>query len=172
VNNLVGAVGSIGVNYTNKPINQLLDVTESVVDSILPPELELEPLDIHEETTTQAEPSAEKTPTPQERLEANPLPRIKQLGGGVSKRVKRVALAKLQNLNLRSPSQTNAMGYVVDLIQYTADYIDIDQKRQALKGVGDNLQQFFEKKKNKPRSSFLLQERLLKNKQLTSKSKV
>jgi len=146
VNNLVGAVGSIGVNYTNKPINQLLDVTESVVDSILPPELELEPLDIHEETS-QADPSTEKTPTPQERLEANPLPRIKQLGGGVSKRVKRVALAKLQNLNFRTPSQTNAMGYVVDLIQYTADYIDIDQKRQALKGVGDNLQQFFEEKK-------------------------
>jgi len=145
-----------GVVYTNKPINQLLDVTESVVNSILPPELELESLDIHEEVLTEqaALPSTTIQSPPvvivsveADRLDANPLPRIKQLGGGVSKRVKRVAISKLNSLSFRSPSQANSFGYVVDLIQYTAEYIDIDKKTQALKDTTANFQHFFEEKR-------------------------
>jgi len=133
----------------NKPVNQVLDYTEAVVNSILPPELELEPIDIHEDVPVDANESKD-VPTDladPNRLTANPLPRIVSLGGGVSKRVKRVALSKLQNLSLRSPAEVNAMGYVVDLIQYTADYIDLDQKRQAIAGASENIQHFFEEKK-------------------------
>jgi len=142
-----------GVGYTNKPINQLLDVTESVVNSILPPELELESIDIHEElpaeqaavpSTTQSVAAVSVEAT---HLDANPFPRIKQLGGGVSKRVKRVAIAKLNSLSFRSPTQANSFGYVVDLIQYTAEYIDIDKKTQTLKDTTANIQQYFAEKK-------------------------
>jgi len=147
--------------YANRPVNQLLDVTEGLVDSILPPELELEPIDIHEDNFNEplkeelTEPLEEEdeeveedpVPTPGEHLNANPLPRIKQIGGGVSKRVKRVALSKLQNLSFRSPSQVNTMGYVVDLIQYAADYIDYDSKKQSLKEAAGSFHNYIDEKK-------------------------
>jgi len=71
-----------------------------------------------------------------------------ELGGGVSKRVTRVALSKLHNLSFRTPSQVNSMGYVVDLIQYAADYIDLDQKKEAVKENTEKIAHYFEEKKD------------------------
>eukprot|EP01128_Nolandella_sp_AFSM9_P005386 TRINITY_DN2589_c0_g1_i2.p1 TRINITY_DN2589_c0_g1~~TRINITY_DN2589_c0_g1_i2.p1 ORF type:complete len:580 (-),score=190.96 TRINITY_DN2589_c0_g1_i2:16-1593(-) len=106
------------MSSANRPLNQLLDVTEILIDKILPPEIEEEPpvSDI-----ASPKPSEEESEVD---LSANPLPRAKAMTTDIAQRAKDAAIAKFHNLNLRSPQEVVEMTHVVDLIQYAATHID------------------------------------------------
>jgi len=79
-----------------KPYSYALDVTEKVVDKILPAE----------------EPNKQQV--------VGPISRTTHL----SFRVQQQAFAKLQNLTLRTPERLHALEYTVDLIKYAAHTLD------------------------------------------------
>jgi len=125
----------------NKQVNSLLDITEALVDKILPPDMEFE----YQEISGGSDSSDEGTETDLERLEANPLPRVTAFGLGVPKRIKAVAWSKIRTMDLSSAAQIEALAYVIDLIQYAADrYIDVDGIQRAgvavKEKVGENLE--------------------------------
>jgi hypothetical protein len=153
--------GKVLVATANRPVNQLLDITETLVNKILPPEVPVPPIDsdedFDEKEPIECESGEESEPVEIEfendaRLTSNPLPRIKRIGTGVSKRLQHAALVKLQNVNFRSQQQIDAMAHVVDLIQYAADYIDIDGKTKALMEA----KQYFEGKKEEATMKFVI----------------
>eukprot|EP01125_Pyxidicula_operculata_P000482 TRINITY_DN10507_c0_g1_i1.p1 TRINITY_DN10507_c0_g1~~TRINITY_DN10507_c0_g1_i1.p1 ORF type:complete len:438 (-),score=130.59 TRINITY_DN10507_c0_g1_i1:29-1288(-) len=134
--------------YANRPINKLLDA----VDKILPPEVprpenetETETQNEDEEQEEEETEQVEET-NEEDRLGENPLPRLKDIGYAAPKRVKKAALTKLQNLTLRSPSEIQAMAYVVDLVQYAAEYIDVEAKTTLFKEKTSNLHKIWEEK--------------------------
>jgi len=143
------------VANANRPVNQLLDITETLVNKLLPPELPVPPLDSDEDhEEKELEPLeidfVEQIPDDEgdSRLTSNPLPRIKQMSTGVSKRLHNAAMSKLQNVNIRTQQQIDSMSYVVDLIQYAAEYIDLDGKTKVFKENATNVQHYFEEKRD------------------------
>eukprot|EP01127_Copromyxa_protea_P006225 TRINITY_DN1603_c0_g1_i1.p1 TRINITY_DN1603_c0_g1~~TRINITY_DN1603_c0_g1_i1.p1 ORF type:complete len:240 (-),score=59.49 TRINITY_DN1603_c0_g1_i1:31-750(-) len=68
---------------------------------------------------------------------ANPLPRVTALGVELPKRLKAAALSKIRTIDLRSATQVEALTYVIDLIQYAADYIDVEQQKRVLLQAGE-----------------------------------
>lgn len=94
-----------------KPVNVALDVTESVVERILPPSEE------------------KKSDTP-----AGPIIR----SANISKRLQKEAYSKLKNIQLRSSDSLKSMHYVVDLIQYAAENLDSGVKK-ANKVIGESI---------------------------------
>jgi hypothetical protein len=122
------------VVVANKQVNQLLDLAEAVVDTVLPPAMEFEYQEVTGDSSSEEERDKEA-----ERLEANPLPRMTAIGLGVPKRIKVATLSKIRTIDLANPLQTESLGYVVDLVQYAADYIDIEQKKQVLHNTTDNV---------------------------------
>jgi len=154
--------GKVLVASANRPVNQLLDITETLVNKILPPEVPVPPID-SDEDFDEKEPIECKSGEESEpveivefendaRLTSNPLPRIKRIGTGVSKRLQHAALVKLQNVNFRTQQQIDAMAHVVDLIQYAADYIDIDGKTKVIKEA----KQYLEGKKEEATMKFVI----------------
>jgi len=78
------------------------------------------------------------------------------MGSGVSKRLQNVALSKLQNINFRTQAQIESLTYVVDLIQYAADYIDLDGKTKTIKDNVSNVHNFIEVKKEEANTKFVI----------------
>jgi len=112
----------------NKQVNQLLDITEGLVDKILPPDMEFE----YQELSGSGSEEEGHEKSNLERLEANPIPRVTALGLGVPKRIKAAALSNIRTVDLSSATQIEALVYVIDLIQYAADkYIDVDGIQRA-----------------------------------------
>jgi len=91
------------------PINATLNVTERVVDTILPADEKEKIVDLDQ---------------PEEKLEVGPVIRA----GRMTKKYQKRALDKLQNLSLRSPAQIGSLKYTVDLIQYAATTLDSSAK--------------------------------------------
>jgi len=84
-----------------RPYNIALDVTEKMVDKILPEEKEAER-------------------DQQQKLILGPISKTTYL----SKRIQQQAFSKLHHLSLRTPEKLNAMEYTVDLIKYAAQALD------------------------------------------------
>lgn len=128
------------VQGANKQVHQLLDITESLVDKILPPDMEFEYQEVGEDGIAVDIVKVEK-------VEGNPLPRVTALGTGLPKRLKAAALSRMSTFDIRSATQIEALAYVIDLIQYAADYIDVDKQKRVLlqaseavkERVGENL---------------------------------
>jgi len=117
-----------------KQANQLLDMTEQLVDSILPPAMEFEFQELNDSTE-----SEEDVKGVGERLTENPIPRAAALGLDVPKRLKAAALTKIRIIDLKSPTQLESVAYVVDLIQYAADYVDLEGQKKIIQHAGENL---------------------------------
>jgi len=132
-----------------------LDITESLVNKILPPELTLIPViesgedvDDEEQSEDSGIPNYELELIQQNnRLNSNPLPRIKEMSTGVTKRLRHVAMSKLGSVSLRSQRQIDSMAYVVDLIQYAADYIDLEGKTKVFKENASQVQNYLGEKR-------------------------
>jgi len=154
--------GKVLIASANRPVNQILDITETLVNKILPPEVPVPPIDSDEDfegkepiecdSGEESEPADIVEFENDSRLASNPLPRIKRIGTGVSKRLQHAAMVKLQNVNFRTQQQIDAMAHVVDLIQYAAEYIDLDGKTKALKEV----KQYFDEKKEEATMKFVI----------------
>lgn len=85
------------VNQANKQAHQLLDITEALVDKILPPEMEFE----YQEVGEDSEPKAAKSEEP---LSS----RATAIGFGVPKRLKAVAMSKIRTLDMKNATQIEA----------------------------------------------------------------
>jgi len=130
------------------PLNAVLDVTEGIVNRILPPmESEKEDLGQPADQKTSGEENKEQEEEEEEEDEEDgedeeedeeeeaeeeitiPEKPTKTVGpviraSMISKSVQRRAFAKLKGLALRSPDKIQRMNYVVDLIQYAASNLD------------------------------------------------
>jgi len=95
------------------PVNVALDVTEKVVERMLP-----------------TSPSEEKKSD----VPAGPIIR----SANISKKLQREAYSKLKNLQLRSSDSLKSMHYVVDLIQYASENLDSGVKK-ANKVIGESI---------------------------------
>eukprot|EP01126_Amoeba_proteus_P003712 TRINITY_DN1123_c0_g1_i8.p1 TRINITY_DN1123_c0_g1~~TRINITY_DN1123_c0_g1_i8.p1 ORF type:complete len:270 (-),score=61.87 TRINITY_DN1123_c0_g1_i8:659-1468(-) len=104
-----------------KQVNQLLDTTENIVDRLLPPMMELDRLDISELETEN-----------EDNNDDGIIPRVTSLGYTVPRRLKAVAINKLSTIDYRNSYQLESFSYVVDLIQFAADYIDIEKQKNTL----------------------------------------
>lgn len=82
-----------------RPFNQLLDVTETLVNKILPPALQQQPVAIEGQGV--AEPEAAGAPQP------GVIARAANLGADVSNRVQTVVIPKL-TITFRSPSEVRS----------------------------------------------------------------
>jgi len=91
------------------PINAALNVTEKVVDTILPATVE------------------EKDKALDEKIVAEPTGPVIR-AGKMTKKYQKRAMDKLQNLSLRTPAQISSLKYTVDLIHYAASQIDASGK--------------------------------------------
>ncbi len=91
------------------PINAALNVTEKVVDTILP-------------ATEQ-----EKEKADGEKIEGEQTGPVIR-AGKMTKKYQKRAMEKLHNLNLRTPTQLASLKYTVDLIHYAASQIDASGK--------------------------------------------
>eukprot|EP01126_Amoeba_proteus_P003715 TRINITY_DN1123_c0_g2_i6.p1 TRINITY_DN1123_c0_g2~~TRINITY_DN1123_c0_g2_i6.p1 ORF type:complete len:250 (+),score=48.80 TRINITY_DN1123_c0_g2_i6:577-1326(+) len=60
------------------------------------------------------------------------IPRVTSLGYTVPRRLKAVAINKLSTIDYRNSYQLESFSYVVDLIQFAADYIDIEKQKNTL----------------------------------------
>jgi peptidyl-tRNA hydrolase len=163
--------GNVFVATANRPVNQLLDYTETIVNRILPPETPYPPLEGSDEEEDEKEPyeetsdqdinddgeafSIDTTDAVNSRLASNPLPRIRQMGTGVSKRLHNVAMSKLQNINLRTQAQIESLTHVVNLIQYAADYIDLDGKTKTIKDNVSHVHNYIEEKKEEANARYV-----------------
>jgi len=142
--------GKVLVATANRPVNQILDITEALVNKILPPDLDSYPLesdDEENEFTGDESPLVSHDYEQEDHLSSNPIPRLKEMGSDVSKRLQNIALAKLQNINFTSPQQTAAMTYVISLIQYATKYVDLDGKTKLLKENAAIVQTYIDEKR-------------------------
>jgi hypothetical protein len=94
--------------------NQVLDLTENLVNTILPPE-------------EKPEKEAHKND------DHGVIARATTLGSQVAARAK----AKLRTIPIRSPQQLAELTHAVDLIQYAAKFIDIDVEKARLDNAAD-----------------------------------
>eukprot|EP01124_Arcella_intermedia_P016342 TRINITY_DN2292_c0_g1_i1.p1 TRINITY_DN2292_c0_g1~~TRINITY_DN2292_c0_g1_i1.p1 ORF type:complete len:376 (-),score=93.28 TRINITY_DN2292_c0_g1_i1:118-1245(-) len=104
--------GKTILSNANKPMNQLLDVTEELVNKILPATNILE----EEDLSGSGELPEGGLRGENGHGDANPLPRMKELGTDVTKRLQTVAICQIQNAQ-----RSNSFAYVVDLIQFAAE---------------------------------------------------
>jgi len=107
---------------TGQTVDKLLDYTESFLDGFLPPEFE-----VTEVPVEASQKELEVVVPPKERLAA--------IGYTLPTRVKRLAQRKVDSwktFNFRSEAQVESFTFVVDLIQYAADYVDLEHKKENL----------------------------------------
>jgi len=101
-----------------RPFNSLLDVTETIVNKILPPSLQ--------DGGKPAQPTDADA-------QKSVIARATTLGSDVSLR----AVAKLRAINFRSPQEIAEMTHVVDLIQYASQYIDVEAQKTRIQNAVD-----------------------------------
>jgi len=95
-----------------RPFNQLLDVTETIVNKLLP---------------------APAAPQEEAAKSQGVIARASTLTTDVSSRT----AAKLRAISFRSPQEIAEMTHVVDLIQYAAQYIDVEAQKARLQNALD-----------------------------------
>jgi hypothetical protein len=101
-----------------RPFNSLLDVTESIVNKILPPSLQ----------------DGNQPPKSDDaEAQKSVIARATNLGNNVSTR----AVAKLRSINFRSPQEIAEMTHVVDLIQYASQFIDVEAQKTRIQNAVD-----------------------------------
>eukprot|EP01126_Amoeba_proteus_P033860 TRINITY_DN3343_c0_g1_i1.p2 TRINITY_DN3343_c0_g1~~TRINITY_DN3343_c0_g1_i1.p2 ORF type:complete len:394 (+),score=80.73 TRINITY_DN3343_c0_g1_i1:1047-2228(+) len=105
-----------------KKVNLLLDSTENIIDGLLPPMMEIEKQDVFDWENQNQE---------------GIIPRVTSLGYTVPRRLKAVAINKLSTLDFRNSTQLESFSYVVDLIQFAADYLDVEKQKIAILSAGE-----------------------------------
>jgi hypothetical protein len=93
------------VQGANKQVHQLLDITESLVDKILPPDMEFEYQEVSADGVAIDIVKVDKG-------EGNPLPRVTALGTGLPKRLKAVALSKIGTFDIRNATQIEVRAFI------------------------------------------------------------
>jgi len=103
---------------SGEAVDKLLDKTETFLDSFLPPDFQVDEVEI------------DVKPEPETALQ-----KASAIGYKLPTRIKRLAQIKVESwktLNVRSTEQIESFSFVVDLIQYAADYLDFEHKKEVV----------------------------------------
>jgi len=132
------------VATANRPVNQLLDLTESIVDRILPPELEMQPVqtvDDESEQEISGEAYEEECQFIEDPHTVNPITRLKKISSGVPKRLVALASEKL------TPQQTEILTYIVSILKHTINAVNLDETAKLLYENAASVQSYLDEKK-------------------------
>jgi hypothetical protein len=112
------------INTANRPVNYLLDYTESLLDRALPPHQEvITPIEMDTEDDDSFIDSTEGETT---LLIENPITRIKRITLSMPQRLAHFKSEKI------IPLQTETVGYATELLKYAYERIDVEGKKSLI----------------------------------------
>jgi len=112
------------IHTANRPVNYLLDYTESLLDRALPPHQEvITPIEMDTEDDDSFIDSTEGETT---LLIENPITRIKRITLSMPQRLSHFRSEKI------IPLQTETVGYATELLKYAYERIDVEGKKSLI----------------------------------------
>jgi len=127
------------ITTANRPVNYLLDYTESLLDHVLPPHHEpIVPVEIDTEDDDSLIESSELDHTA---IVENPIHRIKRITLSVPLRFANFRAEKLD------PLQTETVGYANEILKYAYDTIDVEGKKSLIYENASTIQNRIDEKR-------------------------
>jgi hypothetical protein len=112
------------INTANRPVNYLLDYTESLLDRALPPHQEtINPIELDTEDDDSLIESTEGETT---LLIENPITRIKRITLSMPQRLSNFKAVKI------TPLHADTVGYATELLKFAYEKIDVDGKKALI----------------------------------------